>query len=118
MPCLRSADHVRLRMHLTPAATEWPVLGQSPSFPGIRHRIAAEIGSPRNGLAPLDFLCYKQAMTPQAALQWQIERYRQMSGEERLALALELLEFSCDLAREGIRRQHPEAARAEVERLL
>ncbi len=48
----------------------------------------------------------------------QIKRYRRMSGEQRLAIALELHELSCDIAREGIRRQHPDASPAEVERLL
>jgi len=48
----------------------------------------------------------------------QIKRYRRMTGEQRLALALELHELSCQVAREGIRRQHPEASPAEVERLL
>lgn len=48
----------------------------------------------------------------------QIERYRQMTGEQRLAVALELHELSCDIAREGIRRQNPGADPAEVERLL
>ena len=57
-------------------------------------------------------------MTAARALEKQIERYRQMSGEERLALALELHELSCDIAREGIRRQHPAADAIEVERLL
>jgi hypothetical protein len=57
-------------------------------------------------------------MTPQAALDCQIERYREMNGEERLAIALDLHEFSCDIAREGIRAQHPEADDAEIERLL
>lgn len=57
-------------------------------------------------------------MTATAALEKQIERYRQMSGEERLAIALNLHEMSCDIAREGIRRMHPEADTAEVERLL
>jgi len=57
-------------------------------------------------------------MTPQGALDYQIERYRQMSGEQRLALALELHELACEVARAGIRRQHPEAGAAEVERLL
>jgi hypothetical protein len=57
-------------------------------------------------------------MSPQAALAFQIGRYRQMSGEDRLAIALELHEFSCDIAREGIRAQHPEADKNEVERLL
>ena len=41
-----------------------------------------------------------------------------MSGEQRLAIALDLHEFSCDIAREGIRAQHPNASEVEVERLL
>lgn len=57
-------------------------------------------------------------MTPQAALNEQIERYRQMSGEERLTIALNLHELSCEVAREGIRRQHPHFAEEEVDRLL
>ena len=57
-------------------------------------------------------------MSPQAALDFQIERYREMSGEDRLAIALDLHEFSCDIAREGIRAQHPEANEEEVERRL
>ncbi len=57
-------------------------------------------------------------MSPQAALDFQIERYREMNGEDRLAIALDLHEFSCDIAREGIRAQHPEADGNEVERLL
>ena len=57
-------------------------------------------------------------MTPAVAFEEQINRYRRMTGEQRLALALELHELSCDVAREGIRRQHPEASPAEVEHLL
>ena len=57
-------------------------------------------------------------MTPERALHEQIERYRRMTGEQRLALALELHELSCNVAREGIRQQHPEANDAEVERQL
>jgi hypothetical protein len=57
-------------------------------------------------------------MTTVSALDRQIARYREMSGEQRLAIALELHEFSCDVAREGIRRQHPGADVAEVQRLL
>jgi hypothetical protein len=57
-------------------------------------------------------------MNAATALDKQIERYRQMTGEQRLAVALELHEMSCDIAREGIRRQHPHADIAEVERLL
>jgi type II secretory pathway predicted ATPase ExeA len=57
-------------------------------------------------------------MTAAAALEKQIECYRRMSGEQRLAIALDLHEMSCEIAREGIRRQHPEANADEVERLL
>lgn len=57
-------------------------------------------------------------MNPERALTEQIERYRRMTGEQRLALALELHELSCNVAREGIRQQHPGADDAEVERQL
>jgi hypothetical protein len=57
-------------------------------------------------------------MTPEAALDVQIQRYRKMTGEERLAIALELNELSYDIAREGIRAQHPGADEMEVERQL
>jgi len=57
-------------------------------------------------------------MRPKAALDLQIERYREMSGEQRLAIALDLHELSCEIAREGIRAQHPNADDKEVERLL
>ncbi len=52
------------------------------------------------------------------ASEQQIKRYCRMTGEERLLLALELHELSCEVAREGIRLQHPRAIPAEVERLL
>jgi hypothetical protein len=57
-------------------------------------------------------------MTAAAATEKQIECYRKMTGEQRLAIALDLHELSCELAREGIRRQHPNANADEVERLL
>ena len=57
-------------------------------------------------------------MTPDEALEEQIRRYRQMTGEERLLIALRLHELSCDVAREGIRRQYPSATPEEVERHL
>ena len=57
-------------------------------------------------------------MTSDRALQEQIERYRRMTGEERLKVALDLHELSCNVAREGIRHQNPSADEAEVERLL
>lgn len=57
-------------------------------------------------------------MTAATALDRQIEHYRHMTGEQRLAVALDLHELSCDIAREGIRRQNPKADATEVERLL
>ena len=56
-------------------------------------------------------------MTAAVALDKQIERYRQMTGEQRLKIALDLHEMSCNIAREGIRRQNPKADATEVERL-
>ena len=57
-------------------------------------------------------------MTAATALDKQIECYRQMTGEQRLKIALDLHEMSCDIAREGIRRQNPKAGPEEVEQLL
>ena len=57
-------------------------------------------------------------MDSQTALELQIEGYRRMTGEERLQIALRLHELACEIAREGIRRQHPDADAARVERLL
>jgi hypothetical protein len=57
-------------------------------------------------------------MTPTAALKAQIAAYRKMSGAQRLAIALELHEMACDIARAGIRRQHPDANDVEVEKQL
>jgi hypothetical protein len=57
-------------------------------------------------------------MDAATALAKQIERYRSMTGEQRLAIALDLHELSCEIAREGIRRQNPDADAAQVERLL
>ena len=48
----------------------------------------------------------------------QIDHYRRMTGEQRLSVALDLYELSCEIAREGIRQATPEADSAEVERLL
>ena len=61
---------------------------------------------------------YEERVNAASALQKQIDRYRQMTGEERLSIALDLHEMSCDIAREGIRHGHPGADAAEVERLL
>jgi Rv0078B-related antitoxin len=57
-------------------------------------------------------------MSPDAAVQAQIERYRRMTGQERLNIALDLHEFACEVSRAGIRRQFAGAADEEVERQL
>jgi hypothetical protein len=57
-------------------------------------------------------------MDAEQGVREQIERYRRMTGEDRLRVALGLHELACAVAREGIRRRHPEASEAEVERML
>jgi hypothetical protein len=57
-------------------------------------------------------------MSPEAALEKQIEIYRRMTGEECLLIGLRLHELSCEVAREGIRAQFPNATPAEVEEKL
>jgi len=57
-------------------------------------------------------------MQQEAALDEQITRYRRMAPEQRLAIALDLHELACNIAREGIRHQNPGADDNEVERLL
>lgn len=57
-------------------------------------------------------------MNPADALASQIDAYRRMTGEDRLRIALDLHETACDVAREGIRAQHPEADAMTVEALL
>jgi hypothetical protein len=57
-------------------------------------------------------------MTPNEALEEQLRRYRRMTGEQRLLIALRLHELSCDVARDAIRRQHPFATPEEVEQQL
>jgi hypothetical protein len=57
-------------------------------------------------------------MNPHAALEEQIARYRRMTGEQRLGIALSLHELACDVAREGIRSRCPDADDVEVERQL
>jgi hypothetical protein len=63
-------------------------------------------------------LTYWKGVNAATALAKQIEHYRSMTGEQRLAVALDLHEMSCEIAREGIRRQHPNADAIEVERRL
>ncbi len=57
-------------------------------------------------------------MSPAEAIERQIEQYRAMTGEQRLKISLDLHEFACNVAREGIRRQFPNATEEEVEQQL
>ena len=57
-------------------------------------------------------------MNAEAALQKQIELYRSMTGEQRVQIALNLHELSCEIARAGIRDQFPSATSAEIEQKL
>jgi len=57
-------------------------------------------------------------MSPAEATERQIEQYRSMTGEQRLQIALDLHEYACNVAREGIRRQFPDASDEEIEQHL
>lgn len=57
-------------------------------------------------------------MNPEEATEARIERYRQMTGEQRLEIALRLHELSCNVSREGIRAQFPDATPEQVEEHL
>jgi len=59
-----------------------------------------------------------QSDTSPAAQAVQSEILRAMSGEQRLLLAFEMSLFARELAREGIRREHPEWPEASVAREL
>jgi hypothetical protein len=48
----------------------------------------------------------------------QDEILRAMSGEQRMTLAYEMSMFARELAREGIRRDHPEWTEAQIAREL
>jgi hypothetical protein len=74
---------------------------------------------PKGRIIPTSFKALRtKHVTPEQALNAQIERYRGMSGESRLAVALRLHELSCQVAREGIRRQYPTATSEQVEEHL
>jgi len=56
--------------------------------------------------------------TSPVAREKQLQIQRGMSGEQRLLLAFEMSLFARELAREGIRREHPEWDEAHVAREL
>ncbi|MFY9660677.1 MAG: hypothetical protein WAJ97_08630 [Terriglobales bacterium] len=56
--------------------------------------------------------------TSPAAQALQLKIQSAMSGEQRMLLALEMSEFARELARAGIRRDHPQWTEAQVAREL
>lgn len=56
--------------------------------------------------------------TTPAAREVQLRILRAMSGDQRLLLAFEMSEFARELAKAGIRREHPEWNEAQVIREL
>ena len=57
-------------------------------------------------------------MDTSTATRLQIEAYQKMSGEERLQIALNLHELSCEVSRESIRAACANATAEEVEAQL
>jgi hypothetical protein len=57
-------------------------------------------------------------MTPAEGLRKQIEIYRDMSCQERLAIGFQLHELARVLVRQGIKHQHPEWDEERVEQEL
>lgn len=47
-------------------------------------------------------------MTPEEGLRKQIERYRQMTGQQRLQIGFELYDLAEDMVRCSVRQQHPD----------
>jgi hypothetical protein len=57
-------------------------------------------------------------MSPEAATQMQIERYRQMTGEQRLRIGCQLTDAWLDGLRQQIRLGFPNASSDEFKALL
>lgn len=57
-------------------------------------------------------------MNPILATAMQQERYRQMTGEQRLAIALRIHELACGITLEGIRFQFPKESPEQHEQRL
>ena len=57
-------------------------------------------------------------MTPEEGVRLQIEAYRRMTPQERLQIAFDLYEFTKNIARQGIKSQHPEWTLEQIEQEL
>jgi len=57
-------------------------------------------------------------MTPKQFRRRQIEKYRDMSGDERLLIGLQLHQLSCEIARDAIRARFPAASPSQIEEKL
>jgi Rv0078B-related antitoxin len=47
-------------------------------------------------------------MTPEEGLRMQIEGYRRMTPQQRLAIGFELYQLSRTIVRQGVKTQHPD----------
>lgn len=56
-----------------------------------------------------------EPMTPDQAIDKQIEIYRSMTGKQRLKIALDLHAFALETSRAGIRHKYPDAIDEEVD---
>jgi hypothetical protein len=65
-----------------------------------------------------DFCIKSTFMTPSEIRKRQIERYRLMTGEQRLLVGLRLHELSCQIARDAIRARFPRADALTIEEKL
>ena len=90
---------------------------------GVNGRAAARLGNPhpqkegREEIAVPLLSCLFSDTSPEAEAIW-IERQRAMSGEQRMILAYDMSIFARELAREGIRRDHPDWNEAKIAREL
>jgi hypothetical protein len=57
-----------------------------------------------------------QDYADRSTYQKQLQVFRQMTGEQRLAIAMEMWRTACNVTRAGIRAQHPEFTAAQVDR--
>ena len=108
-----SNSDIRMNQMMEGPVIYMPLDGLLPRFSPICHHLGSGILQAKS-----NYSASFGIMNAATASVKQIELYRNMTGEQRLAIALELHELSCEIAREGIRQQNPNADSAEVERLL
>ena len=61
---------------------------------------------------------YVRSMNPEAATEIQIERYRQMTGEERVTIGFEMTRRWLEELKEEIQRVHRDVGQEELKKLM